>query len=140
MSQHFIYEFRLKFREADAIQIMYFANIFSLAHDTFEEFLLHLGYTWPEWFQQKDFIMPIRHTEAEYLAPLLPGHVYIAKAQVEKIGTTSFTMIYEFYDKNQQQMHAVVRMTHAFADAKTKKKTTIPDLFIQRAKPFLRQS
>lgn len=140
MSQFFTTQFRLKFREADAIQIMYFANIFSIAHDVFEEFLLHLGYSWTEWFQQKDFIMPIRHTEADYRAPLFPGHHYHVKVQVEKLGTSSFTMKYEFYDEKETQLHAIVRMTHAFADAKTKTKTSVPELFVQRIQPYLARS
>lgn len=138
MSLHFEKIYRLKFRETDAVGIMYFANIFSIAHDTFEEFLLHMGYTWKEWFAQKDFIMPIRHTEADYRAPFFPGQDYLIRCQVDRMGETSFTMIYEFYNADKTQLHAIARMTHAFADAKTKKKTAIPELFIQRTKPFLK--
>lgn len=126
---------RVTFREADPAQIMFFGNIFGFAHDAFEEFIVHAGFTWDEWFRTKEFMVPIRHSEAEYLNPFIPGKIYDIAVTIEKIGTTSFTMRYQF--SKGQKIHAIVQMTHVVLDQKTKEKMQIPELFIQRLNPYL---
>lgn len=50
----------LTFREADPAGIMFFGNVFAIAHDAFEEFIVAAGYTYQEWFGQTDYLIPIR--------------------------------------------------------------------------------
>lgn len=126
---------RVTFREADPAQIMFFGNIYGFAHDAFEEFIVHAGFTWEEWFRTRDFMVPIRHSEAEYLSPFFPGKSYDIHVTVEKLGTTSFSMNYLF--THGAKTHAIVRMTHVVLDQKTKEKMPIPELFLNRLKPFL---
>jgi acyl-CoA thioesterase FadM len=92
MSETFQSRIQIKFHEADPAGIMYFANIFSLAHDTFELFIQKAGYTWAEWFKQTEYIIPIRHAECDYLRPFKAGDVYDVQAMVSEFSTSSFKM------------------------------------------------
>lgn len=89
--------FTLKFRDADPAQIMYFGNLPSLAHDAFEEFIVHAGYQYREWFSPDHHVIPIRHMEADFLSPFRPGLTYEIDVTVAQIRDTSFQMKYVFH-------------------------------------------
>lgn len=135
MNQVFRTKKTLTFKEADPAGIMFFGNIFGISHDAFEEFIVAAGYTWSEWFKTQDYIIPIRHTEANYLAPFFPGQTYDLAVTVSKIGQTSFTMKYEF-SKNSVS-HAVVTMVHTVVDTKTKQKLALPQIMRTRLESYL---
>jgi acyl-CoA thioesterase FadM len=134
MSLKFKTQTRLKFRDADPAQIMYFANIFSLAHDSFEEFIVVAGYRYEEWFSTDHHLIPIRHAEADYKAPFIPGQQYDITAEVANFGKTSFKMKYTFEQKG--RLHATVHMVHAVLDPKTKQKMALPPLMVQRLSAY----
>lgn len=135
MNQVFHTKKTLTFREADPVGIMFFGNIFAFAHDAFEEFIVTAGYSYEEWFKEKNFLIPIRHTDADFLAPFFPGQCYDIKVTVLSFGETSFKMKYLFCQKD--RVHAVVTMVHAVISAQTMKKTALPELMKTRLKPYL---
>lgn len=135
MATHFQKEIQLRFREADPAGIMFFGNIFGWAHDCFEDFIEATGFTWKRWFQTQDYIVPIRHTECNYLRPFRPGETYTITASVARIGESSFQMKYVFSQHN--HLHAEVRMTHAFVDAHSKGKISVPESVRECLKVYL---
>lgn len=145
MAAHFKKDFQLHFREADPAGIMFFGNIFGLAHDCFEDFIEAAGFTWKEWFHTTQYMIPIRHTESNYLKPFQPGEKYQIQASVSRLGDSSFQMKYKFLKpplmeaqaSHQQIIHAEVTMTHTFLDAATHSKISVPELVRNRLKVFL---
>lgn len=134
MATQFQKEFQLHFREADPAGIMFFGNVFSLAHDCFEDFIQAAGFTWQEWFKTTEYIVPIRHTESNYLKPFIPGDQYQITASVDRLGDSSFTMKYVFAQGT--QIHAEVKMTHTFLDARSKNKISVPTTVRDRLKVY----
>jgi len=126
---------RIKFREGDPAQIMYFANIFSLAHDAFEEFIVAAGYKWEEWFKTDLYMIPIRFTEADFKIPFKPGQEYQIEVSVESFSTSSFVMKYLF--SSPLGLHAQVKMVHSCLDQKTKQKIPVPALMRERLEAYL---
>lgn len=137
MNQIFRTKKTLTFREADPAKIMFFGNILGFAHDAFEEFILDAGYTWKEWFHNTDFLIPIRHTEADYQAPFFPGETYDIAVSVASFGQTSFKMKYVFSQNS--KTHSVVTMVHAVLDAKTRQKTGLPFTMKTRLEKYLEE-
>ncbi|WP_415062257.1 acyl-CoA thioesterase [Bdellovibrio sp.] len=135
MNQVFRTQKTLKFREADPAGIMFFGNIFAFAHDAFEEFIVTTGYTYEEWFGQKDVIIPIRQTESNFLSPFYPGQTYDVAVTIASFGETSFKMKYVFSQKD--KTHAIVTMVHAVVDSKTMQKSSLPFTLKSRLEPFL---
>ena len=123
-------QLRIKFRDADPVKIMYFANIFDYAHDIFEEFILEAGFSWLDWFGSPDLGTPFRHVESEFFAPLLPGQTYEVSVIIPKLGESSFQTEYTFHQKS--HVHAKVRMTHVFVDLKTQTKVKMPEAIKQK--------
>lgn len=135
MSLKFKTQIRIKFREGDPAQIMYFANVFNLAHDVFEEFIVAAGYSYKEWFSPDEHIIPIRHAEADYKAPFFPGQTYEVTVTVESLSNTSFKMKYQF-EKN-GTLHASVRMVHAVLNPNSKEKMPLPEVMKNRLGPYV---
>lgn len=135
MSKVFEKEIMIRFREADPARIMYFGNLFSIAHDCFEDFIIDAGFTWNEWFSKGPYMIPIRHTECDYLAPFVPGEKYRIQTTVAEIRTSSFKMKYTFLKGS--QMHAELKMVHAVLDSKTHQKIPIPAEIRNRLNPYL---
>lgn len=129
---------QIRFHEADPAGIVYFANVFSLAHDTFEEFIAEAGVPWGEWFRKGPYFVPIRHAECEYLAPFRPGQKYKIQTMVARIGETSFQMKYTFQSGAGKKLitHAVVTMVHAFVSSKSKKKIKVPLRYQKALAPY----
>lgn len=120
----------LRFRDADPAGVMFFGNIMGLAHDVFEDFARFNDIPWDEWFKNSNFVCPIRHTEVDYQAPMIPGHDYQIIAKIVKISQSSFTMHYEF--RNEQNKLCVrVQMVHVFVDPKTMQKTAFPEKYLK---------
>lgn len=126
---------KILFREGDPAQIMYFGNLFSFAHDAFEEFIVAAGYAWEDWFRKGDVIIPIRHTEGDFLAPFRPGHTYDVHVTVSQIRETSFEMKYVFGKEG--KTHGVIKMVHSVIESKTMQKTPLPSLMRERLTPYL---
>jgi len=133
--QRFQKDIQVRFREADPAGILFFGNAFALAHDCFEDFIQAAGFTWKEWFHTKEYLIPIRHTECNFLKPFQPGEKYQITASVAKLGDSSFQMKYVF--SSSLGTHADVRMTHAFLDAKKHQKISVPETVRNRLKVYL---
>ena len=123
------------FREADPAQIMFFGNIFGWAHDTFEKWIIEAGYQWKDWFKNTEYMIPIRHTHADFSKPFYPGETYQIEARVKAFGSTSFTMKYVFLSPAGQ--HAVVEMVHVVLDGKTHKPIPVPEPIRKKFLPYL---
>lgn len=128
-------QIKIPFRQADPAQIMFFANIFDISHDVFEEFIQKAGFSWDEWFKPDQWHCPIRHCECNYLAPLSPGKTYAVKVKIEKLGDSSVTVGYEYLSP--KGIHAQVKMVHAFVDHKSFTKISIPEIVRNRFSNFL---
>ncbi len=135
-SKTFQTEIQIRFREADPAGILFFGHVFALAHDCFEGFIEETGFGWKNWFNVRgEYLVPIRHTEANYLRPFFAGQRYQITAQVQKLGETSFQMHYVFSQNG--STHAEVSMVHAFMDAKTKQKMPVPASVKEKLTPYL---
>jgi len=115
---------QVHFGDCDPAGIMYFARIFDFSHQVFEEFIDSTDIGWKGWFEQKDYIVPIKHVACDYSLPLFPGQSYRVEAVVAKISESSFEMNYRF--SGALGLVALTKMIHVFADSKTMKKAPIP--------------
>jgi len=126
---------QIHFRDADPAGFMYFANLFSYAHDAFESFVVHAGIPWKDWFVNNQHIVPIRHAEADYFAPLFPGEYFDVISHVESMSESTFKMHYQFWQGT--KTHASVKMAHTFVNPKDMKKAKLPDDFRALLAPYL---
>ena len=127
----------LRFRLGDPAGISFFANVYPLSHDAFEDFVQYLGFEWKLWFENKDWGVPLRHTSCEYRRPMVPGNDCEITVLVEKIGETSLAMKYVF--RSLSTVCAEVLMVHTFMDIKSMSKRPIPSEIRDRFETYQRE-
>lgn len=116
----------IPFHLADPAGIVFFAHSFTLAHQAFEQWVqTSLNMSWQEWFNNPQWVAPIRHTEANYLAPLFAGQECDVNIEVKEIKNSSFTISYQISQQN--KICCELTITQVFCDKTTMKKISIPD-------------
>jgi 1,4-dihydroxy-2-naphthoyl-CoA hydrolase len=100
---------KIQFHDCDPAGILFFANIYKLAHNAYQEFL-EQGLTW-NYFEDGNVALPIIKSTAEYHKPMKSGEVFTVKLLVSNLKDSSFELTYLFYD-NASDLYAEVKTVH----------------------------
>ena len=121
----FYSDYKIKFGQCDPGGIMYFAELFDLAHWAYEDMLLE---SLPEnnYFTHDQIVIPLVHAEADYINPLKLHQNVTLKLTVGDIKTTSFQLITEFSDQS-ENLSAKVKTVHVCVSKDSFDKTEIPN-------------
>jgi acyl-CoA thioester hydrolase/1,4-dihydroxy-2-naphthoyl-CoA hydrolase len=115
----------IPFHLVDAAGVLFFSHVFTLAHQVWEHFIIQsLNLSWNHWFQHPEWIVPLKHVEAEYKKPLFSGQSCEIQLQILEIRASSFHICYHFYQND--RWCCIVKMVHVFCDRLTGIKQTIP--------------
>lgn len=127
----FTYSTKIRLRDTDATGVLYFADQFKIALEAFEEYLEQFGYSLNELIHNSDYLLPIVHAEGDYFAPLLVGSCIEVVLQVAKIGNTSFTLGYTFFDRETQQEVGKVTIVHVCVTKQMRTSHPIPEHLLE---------
>ena len=127
----------VRFHQADPAGILFFGHVGALAHDAYEAFVEHLGFSWREWFENPEWAVPIRKTSCEYLKPMRAGEELTIVVGIEKIGESSITLNYDFRCKG--ETHAEMQIVHVFLDKKARAKMPIPSVVRRKLEAYQSQ-
>ena len=116
----------VKLHDTDAAGLLFFANQFRMAHDAYEVFLGQIGFGFARIFQDGDFLLPIVHAEADYKARLQVGDKVTIRLTVEKVGDSSFVLLYDLSDADGKSV-GTVRTVHVCTDKGSGEKRNLPD-------------
>jgi YbgC/YbaW family acyl-CoA thioester hydrolase len=112
------------FSDCDPQGIVFYARYFDWAHAVIEEFWASVPNGWERWFQNADLAVPLRHAEANYLAPVVAGEEITAHLTVERIGETSVSFETQFSCDGSPA--AAVKTVHVFVQRKDFRATSVP--------------
>ncbi len=107
---------KINFQQTDRGGILFYAELFNLAHITYERlfdsFELEENY-----FDSPNYAIPIIHTEADYFTPINFRDEVECSVYIENIKTTSFELFYIFKVNNElvakmQTIHVVVNQSN----------------------------
>lgn len=96
-AEPFIYRFRVPFHQVDRAGILFFAHVFTHAHDAYELFMQQKGLELGGIVEAGERI-PLVHAEADYHHPLQHGDEIRVELAVKVTGRTSFTLDYGFFN------------------------------------------
>ena len=115
----------IRLKDVDAAGVVFFVNHFVFAHETYELFLEEIGYSLRRIIGKESFLLPIVHAESDYHQMVgLEDEVTIF-LKLDRIGSTSFILAYDFFLEN-QELAGSVKTVHACIDRTTLKKRPIP--------------
>lgn len=118
---------KVRVHDTDLAGILYFPRIFRFVNEALEDMMESDGYSFQRVFHELDFLFVTVHAEADYHNPVMVGdhlHVYVA---VERIGTSSFTFLFEIYKKDKTHVGSA-KTIHVTLERKSRKKVPIPDV------------
>jgi YbgC/YbaW family acyl-CoA thioester hydrolase len=110
----------IRFEDADPAGIVFYPRAIALAHGVIEDLIRQTELGWHGWFENHGLAAPVRHAEADFLAPMRAGETLMARAWVEKLGETSGTFLVEFRG-NDGETRARIRTAHVLVDRSTGK-------------------
>ncbi len=130
---------KITFDLADPAGILYFANVFHLAHKNIEHYLEEQHGLWDEWFNNKNHGAPIKHTECDYFKPMLVGKDYNIVSKATKKSDSTITFTTQFLDPGsssrseaEESLCAEVTTVHVFVSKPEMKKINVPENFINK--------
>jgi YbgC/YbaW family acyl-CoA thioester hydrolase len=115
----------VRFQDVDAAGVVFFARTLEYFHDAFVEILAELGHDWSQELGS-GVVAPLKHAEADYLAPLRFGDrlgVELVRAHLEP---TQVTIGHRIVRERDPRVAAVGQTVHVAVDAGTFERTAWP--------------
>jgi 1,4-dihydroxy-2-naphthoyl-CoA hydrolase len=122
----FVAKNKVRMHDTDMAGILYFPRQFRFAHDALEDFVASQGLDFDTVFNKEPFVFVIVHCEADYYSPLRVGNEIRVEVSIEKIGTSSFTVIYEIYKSDGAHVGSA-KTVHVTLERISRNKINIPD-------------
>lgn len=116
---------KINFFDCDPAGIMFFGNVFKLSHSAYEDFINSLNLNFNFWGQNK-FVVPILHSEADFLQPLKTGDEITIEMSVISLKKYLFELYFEIKNKNGELCDRI-KTLHIFIDKESKKKIEMDD-------------
>lgn len=123
--QTYNYHFTTSLHDIDAAGVLFFAHLYRHAHDAYEAFMSDIGFSLDKVIRD-NILLPLIHSEADFLQPIRHGDRICIRLQIKKIGNSSFSVIYHFTG-NQDQQLASALTTHVYLDRTDHESKTLPD-------------
>ena len=135
MSGHpFQFPVDIRLNDIDAAGVMFFAQYFHFAHDAYEAFMSEIGFPLHELIRRKT-LLPLVHSEADYLEPLHHGDRLNIILGIEHIGTSSFSVQYRFIN-SRDQVAARLKTTHVMLNPQDLRPMELPAALRERLSQY----
>ena len=119
------YQTTIRLHQTDAAGVVFFSNLFVIAHDAYESFLeSHLPLN--AILSDGVYIIPIVHAEADYLLPLARSEKTDVELYLEQTGSSSFDLGYVIKNSKMETV-ARLKTIHAVQLKEDQKTVPIPD-------------
>jgi len=123
----FTYQRTIYLRETDATGVLYFSEQLKLGLEALEAYFLSKGFTLQQMIEEADFLMPIVHAEADFIAPLRVGDQVEINLSLGSMGTSSFTLQTRIFDPKRDLEVGTTKIIHVIISKETGKSIPIPE-------------
>lgn len=123
----FITHNQVRMHDTDMAGILYFPRQFRFAHDALEDLFAASDLSFHQIFHKENFVFVIVHAEADYLATLQVGDKLEVNVSIERIGSSSFTVMYHFYLESSRKLVGTAKTVHVTLESKSREKIPIPN-------------
>lgn len=125
-------EVKVYFYDADPAGIIFYASLFKFAHSAYEDFMRSLDLE-KDYFFDDEIVLPIIHTEADYLNPIKVGDKLIISVVVSQLRGKSFELSYNFSDES-EKVRASAKTVHVCVNKNGFNKTSLPEKLYEKLK------
>jgi len=121
----FVHEHIVKLHDTDCYGIIFYANQFRICHDAWQMFLSQDGIPLAPDRSQLDVVPVVVHAESDFCAKVVLGDRLRVEMRCDKIGTTSFTLV--FVLANVRGATGTARVVHVCIDAASDRAVVVPE-------------
>lgn len=125
--QPFVAKNKVRMHDTDMAGILYFPRQFRFVHDALEDFIESEGMNFHNIFSIEKFVFVIVHAEADYYQSVRVGDALQIHLYVERIGTTSFSLVYKIYREPDLELVGSAKTIHVSLNSDTREKIPIPE-------------
>jgi YbgC/YbaW family acyl-CoA thioester hydrolase len=115
---------KIYFYDCDPAGILFYANIFKIAHKCYEEFLSDISDV-RNFFFDDSVLLPIIHSEADYFNPLSAGEDIVINVFASVVKESSFELTYKLLRGGETCI--IAKTVHVAVDKKSFAKTKLPE-------------
>ena len=115
--------------QVDAAGIVYFARFFEIFHQAYEQLLKAAGEPLASVFKNGVWAAPLRHAEANYIAPLRLGQSLVTQIVGVAVQASEITIAYQVLAKSKAGILGVAatgQTVHTFVNPKTFQRSEVP--------------
>jgi acyl-CoA thioester hydrolase/1,4-dihydroxy-2-naphthoyl-CoA hydrolase len=120
----FTTKIKVYFYDADPAGIIFYANIFRFAHVAFEDFI-RSQITHRDYFFDREYSLPVIHTEADYTRPIKVGDELHGEVFISQLRNSSFEVYCRFYQDN--MFAASTKTVHVCVSKESFEKIALPE-------------
>ena len=122
------YETVIRMHHTDAAGLVFYAQVFVLAHECYESFLEEQGMPLASMLTEGDYIAPIVHAKADLKAPMRMSDRITIEMGLARTGKSSYELACTFTNE-QGKITAETTTIHAVIDKNTSQPIRIPEKF-----------
>lgn len=123
----FSYHRTIRLADTDAAGVVYFARTLSLCHEAYEEALAAAGVNLHDLLGRDGIVVPIAHSEADYLRPLQSGDKVRISVTPTLTSENAFTLRYEITKLGSpEKVAARVRTDHVCTSPAKRARAPLP--------------
>jgi acyl-CoA thioesterase FadM len=136
-SQIYNYDSYFHFNDCDPAGIFYFGNVPNLCHRVYENWLTQLKPDWNFWFNNPEWIVPIKSCTTDYLSPMKAGTAVRIQLTIVQMSQSSFTSSFHAFHPDTNVSYFKTQIVHVFVQKSTFTKSPIPETIRPLFEPFL---
>lgn len=130
-------EIAVRFQDIDAAGIVFFSKFFEYVHQAYEDFLTAAGAPLAEVLRNGNWAAPLRHAEADYLAPVRLGALLRVELALAAVEPTEITLGWRILDAANEKPCAVIQTVHTFVDPANMTRISVPNEIAHKLKKVL---
>ncbi|WP_088892670.1 acyl-CoA thioesterase [Leptolyngbya ohadii] len=130
----FTYDRTIHFSDTDAAGVVYFANVLSICHESYEALLAFGGMNLKEFFSGRSIAVPIVHASVDFLHPMRCGDVIQVQLKPTEIKASKFRLDYTILLSQKTESNPIAATAHTIhVCIKTdgREKTELPEALKQ---------
>ncbi len=129
------HQIRVRYSETDKMGYVYYGNYMQYYEVGRVEALRSLGFSYANLENVMGIFMPVVNINVRYLRPAYYDDLLLLETSIPQIPSTSIKFNTKIYNEKKELLNSA-EITLCFVDAKTFKRTDVPDHIIDLLKPY----
>ncbi|MFN7965434.1 MAG: thioesterase family protein [Acidobacteriota bacterium] len=120
------YPHTVRLQEVDAAGVVFFGHYLALFNDALLDWMDRIGLSAHTLIEQRGILAPVKHAEADYLAPARFGDRLMIELVCAAVESTQFTVGYRVSRRSDLAVLAVGQTAHVFVEATSFQRVDAP--------------